>query len=207
MKHLSLLLASLVLSGCASQQPVMLANTSPAATRFTLEDRRLDVEKTNEMLSYLITSCDYGITRIGDSRTDPDKVAVLKSDLQALAGDRLEGRHLKLQSYTVHLNNAVMLKQQVGSFSGAYAGLLGSGLFMAMTEIGCSKDQVSGGWYTADEVSNAWPPVIAEATLSVDGASYRSRVVATAANNTETFAELYRRVFRQIAERFAEQLE
>ncbi|BCL76803.1 hypothetical protein JHS3_25390 [Jeongeupia sp. HS-3] len=184
-----------------------LANTPPMEPRFTLEERRLDVEKNNEMLSYLITSCDYGITQIGDSQTDPDKVAVLKSDLQALAGDRLEGRKLTLQSYTVHLNNAVALKQQVGSFSAAYAGLLGGTLFMAMTEIGCSKEQVSGGWYTADEVSNAWPPVIAEATLSVDGVSYQSRAVATAANETETMAELYRRVFRQIAERFAEQLE
>lgn len=137
---------------------------------FTFVDARPGGQKSSGNESLLITSCDYGIYRLGDDKFTPDRVAVLRSDLDRALGAELAGRKVTLKNYTVHFNLSGRLRGQVAAtHSGAIHALMND-----QSVHGCAADDLTGG-YTGNEQTTAGPPLIVVIDLEVDGKAVHAR--------------------------------
>lgn len=175
MKLLMSGITAILLTGCAAQ-PIAFTDIAPAAqiTSFTLDDARPAIEKEREMLSYSITNCNYGIIRMGDADTTPDKINILKHDLNELASNALKGKTVVVENYTIYSNGAVALRGMMNNMTGGSSqGLIAKG----MINIGCKKEEVKGGWYDPSEVTTNQSPLIVDLTLTVDGRKYTTHIV------------------------------
>jgi len=170
---LSMVLLCFMATGCATQVAVLQGfEPSDNNAGLTIVDARPAAEKTSEHLSRLITSCDYGIDRLGDEATQPAKMALLQHDLVRLLGDRAKGMTISVSHYTVHINKSRQLRKSVFRPN--------EGLIKDLMEpIGkdCPREKMTGGWYTASEVSTPHSPVIIEITANVDGKAHAVRTV------------------------------
>ncbi len=173
MLALPMFLLCLMASGCATQVAV-LQGFEPSAndTSLTVVDARPAQEKTSEHLSRLVTSCDYGIDRLGDEATQPARMRLLQHDLVRLLGDKAKGMTVTVSSYTVHVNNARLLRTMVyGTNQGLIADM--------MEKMGkeCPREKMTGGWYAAAEVNSQYSPVIVEITAQAGGKTHTVRTV------------------------------
>ncbi|MBV9993229.1 MAG: hypothetical protein JOZ72_18300 [Alphaproteobacteria bacterium] len=164
---------ALSLSACAVK-PVALPDYQERApdASFTITDARPEKDKTSEVLSYWATACDYGIYRIGDERTVPPKLVFLRRNLEDALGARLKGAALTVTRYRVHINSRAQLRNQL---NGMYTGVVPAMLDAAGN--GCTKDETSGGWFDASEVTTAFPPAIVEIEAAMAGKTYSVRAV------------------------------
>ena len=164
MKKLASSFALILLAGCAVK-PAMLNITTPNANAgnkvFKISDARPKKVKESEWLSLMITSCEYGIRRIGDTDSVPNKMEILERDLAEFAPDLLAGKSIQINHYTLHLNRALALRGQMNSM---YGGVIAK----SMINVGCKKDEVSAGWYEATDVSNVNSPIIVDLAANVD---------------------------------------
>lgn len=158
-----------LLAGCAAG-PIAFDEAPQAATSFTLIDVRPDEERHRELMSTNVTDCNYGIVRQADDRTSPDRISLLKLDLQSMAGSDLAGKTLTLRSYTVFVNQSTMFRGQMNS-------TLKGVIPRAMINIRCSKEKIKGGWYEPSEVTTSNSPVIADMVMDVDDHPYAIHVV------------------------------
>jgi len=127
-------------------------------------------------LSHWVSSCSYGIYRLGDSATSPGKLELLKIDLEKSLGGQLNDKTLIVSSYVMYLNaRQEMLK---GNAFGNYAtgGLIGS-LMVGSFESDCTKEATPEGWYDPSEANAKASPVIVLISASIDGDNYAVRVV------------------------------
>ncbi|KQW01611.1 hypothetical protein [Rhizobacter sp. Root1221] len=89
----------------------------------TVVDRRSPAESESEILSYNVANEQYGITRLGDAQVIPNRVAYLAAQLQQKAGQRLTGRSVTIEHFTVHLNKqAAYRKFAAGAAVGGAVG-------------------------------------------------------------------------------------
>lgn len=102
------LAASAALGGCAapalSVKYAYAPETIAMPSGLTVVDRRSPTESESEILSYNVANEQYGITRLGDAQVIPNRVAYLATQLQQKAGQRLTGRSVTIEHFTVHLN-------------------------------------------------------------------------------------------------------
>ena len=103
-------------------------------------------------------------------------MALLKDDLQKLAGPQLQGQTVSVTHYGVYYNAANKLRSQV---SGSVGGLLGALLThgIASHASKCAPSQMRGGWYAGDELTNNLPPIVVEITVSMAGVQHSVRSV------------------------------
>lgn len=162
-----------MLSGCVSQTAVLSGYTQPsAAAPFTLVDSRPAAEREAKIMSLLITSCNYGVRRVGDKNSVPDRVTLLSDDLNTAMGQQLAGKSVVLNRYGVYFNHAQVLRNGAAK---ANPGLIVD----ALKNVGsrCKREEMEAGWYEPDDVTTPYSPFIVEVTLTVDGKTYEVRSV------------------------------
>jgi len=140
--------------------------TSPPGINVT--DARPKPE-TTEWLGWLSSDCNTGIRRIGDEKTAPPRLALLQSDLRAALGDKFATSTLQVTKYTIFVNASQWMQR---SNPGANS-LVGAFLIAG----NCKKEDVIGGWYSADEVTNDRAPVVIEIEGLLEGKSVSARLV------------------------------
>ena len=158
------------------------------ATTFKFVDARPSEQKAmgNSQLSYWITSCSYGIHRLGDAKGSPRKLDLLRADLEKSLGGTLNDKTLTVSSYALYLNSgSVMRGTALFAGFGAIGGLLGAFLKPEMGSR-CSREDTPEGWYSASEVSSNASPLIVQLTATLDGKSYSVRVVQTPSDDALT---------------------
>jgi hypothetical protein len=155
---------------------VSTAQDTPAsapAVNFTVADERAEPDKKQKMLSYAITSCDYGVQRLGDKKT-PDRIGALHDDLVALKGAALEGKTLKVSRYHIYFNNSAVLR---GMVYPQYTGLIPE--LMKEHGTNCPREKAGGGWFDLSELTGPYSPLILDVEANLDGVPHSVRVVFT----------------------------
>jgi len=183
-------------------QPLCANPAAPPApeaggTRLQIVDARPSHERADDSsrISIWLTSCNYGIYRMGDPKGSPGKLDVLRTDLETALGDTLKGKTLTVSNYGLYLNFANRAKSsawtigftgglggQFGLLGAAIGGGLGS-FFEPGKGSSCSREETPEGWYEASEVSSDASPLIVQLTATLDGKSYSVRVVQTPSKN------------------------
>lgn len=80
-KVFSLSLVILALSGCTAPVHPAKLDVPDVNTQLQVKDLRPKEQSQTEMLSYISSSCLYGIKRFGDEWSTPDKVTYLKATI------------------------------------------------------------------------------------------------------------------------------
>lgn len=164
--------------GCASSVAV-LEGFRPVdeSARLQIADARPEKEKSSELLSFAVTSCDYGIRRLGDEVTVPSRLAIMQSDLVRSLGPAVYGKNMTVSHYTIHYNNGASQRRGASSAAGVSiaAALIGS----AMQGIGsdCAKEKTTEGWYSASELNRPHSPIIIEIEAEISGNVHAVRSV------------------------------
>lgn len=173
LKLAMLFIAVQLISGCASQTAVLSGYTKPAATApFEIVDKRPAEERDRKFMSLIITSCNYGVRQVGDTDVVPDRITLLREDLNAAMGEQLAGKSLVVSHYGLHFNNAQALRNGAAQAN--------SGLIVdMMKDIGtrCKREEMKAGWFEPDDVTTPYSPFIVEITLAVDGKTHTVRSV------------------------------
>lgn len=173
-------LAGASLSGCSPYKTSIRHDGLHPTTQFTWRDGRPADQKDSGPESYLISSCAYGAYRIGDDKFDPDRVAVLRSDLERALGAQLAGKKVVLKNYTVHLNQAAGLRKGLSyTNTGLIADLLND-----QSVHGCGPDDLEGS-FVGNEVTTEYHPLIVVIDLEVDGKKVHARHVESAPENMD----------------------
>lgn len=175
------ILAGGTLSGCSPFRVSLRHEAPRPRSQFTWEDARPAGQGDSGYESLLVTRCVYGIYRLGDDKFTPDRVAVLRSDLDAALGAELAGKKVVLKNYTVHFNQAGTLRGKVAS---GQTGLIPA--LMNDTSVrGCSADDLEGG-FVGNEVTTDRSPLIVVIDLEVNGAKVHARWVESAPAEFDT---------------------
>ena len=164
--------------------PEYRINAAPAPTDWsvTVIDKRPEEEKSSEVLSSIATSSSYGIVRMGDDRTVPDRMSYVRAILNATkrgTDQRPPGRTVTVTSFTIHRNLQAMLRGGLPT-----PGLVGAALRAAEGHAG--KDHPGG--YDVAENPEGTNAVVVVLTVVVDGKPFASRVVKQAHDTEVTYA-------------------
>ena len=156
------------------------ADDAPASPGVTLVDARKANELKTETLSNWITSCDYGIRRLGDDGEGPPKLALLKQGLDAALPAPLAGKTLTISKYVVFVNVSAALRR--GAY-GSHPGVVGA--VMSGMGSNCSREGTTDGWYGATEVTSVFSPLVVEIEATLDGKAFSARIVYSPDYETE----------------------
>jgi hypothetical protein len=163
----------LFVAACAGPTATMPGfQDTPSTANFAVTDARLDTDKTQEILSLWATSCQYGIYRWADTKSDPPRMVLLRHDLETALGSRLRNRTLVVTQYVMYLNDRAPLRSTVnGQFHGIVPGML------AAAGEGCTKAETGDAWFDASD-TDAPAAFIVEIQAKLDGKSYTVRSVS-----------------------------
>lgn len=170
------------LCGCASQVATMEGFRPPGPeVALQVVDARPAKEKSSEIMSLAVTSCDYSIRRLGDETTVPSRLALLHADLVRALGSSLNGKALTVTHYTVHYNNGVAMRGGVYAMApvpmNPLAGAIQGATTALMKSFGsnCPKEKTTEGWFDAAENPGKHSPLIVEIGVTLDGRTYAVR--------------------------------
>ena len=185
-------LLPLALAGCASGPATPLHIDVPDIARsnaVTVRDARPPLEAKREIMSLLVTSDAYGITRAGDLRTDPSVMRLIQHRVYERAD---AGTHVTVNHLVTYLNMQPQLK------AGALGALLGPiGAAIAAShyngQVASSTTQVDRAQFDAMTGDAEWkralftqsenpkkvPVVVTYLDLEVDGKRAFVRVVSS----------------------------
>jgi hypothetical protein len=165
-------------SGCAAQTALLPGYQERASSLgIRIVDDRPDEDKSTEHLSLLITSCDYGIRRLGDEKTVPPRLTLLRQDLETALGPQIANATVRVSRYRIFFNRGAALRGQTNA---QYQGLIPALLSNAGSR--CPKDETSGGWYAASEAKTPHSPLIVEVEGAVGAKRFAVRVVHSTNN-------------------------
>jgi hypothetical protein len=161
------------MTACAAPTAVLQGYQDvPSQANFAVTDARPDADKTAEILSLWVTSCQYGIYRLADTRSNPTRMVLLRSDLEAALGNRLHNRTLVVNQYKMFINRRAPLRATVnGQFTGVVPAML------AEAGEGCTKEQTGDAWFDKSD-TDAAAAIIIEVQATMDGKSYAVRSVS-----------------------------
>ncbi|HSD37828.1 MAG TPA: hypothetical protein VLC92_09980 [Rhodocyclaceae bacterium] len=184
MKNLISFLLLIACTGCAF---VATLPYDPAIKgNFTLTDACDPSDKTKELLSYSISSCQYGILRQADERTNPPRIEFLRNTLAKAQLPRLSGKEIIVKKFTVYENGRRSAHDTAVGASGG--GILGLAIASILVPGSCEQPLDKGG-YTTTENPNNDGIVVLELVLSIDGKEYPVRSTAIGNSNPETLIE------------------
>lgn len=161
------------LSGCAGQVIKLPVVNNQARYGFNFVDARPATEKSYEILSYSVSSCDYGTYRFGDEKFQPSHIEFLKNQLQSSAGDALAGKTVTLKHFTVFDNQRHHL---IGSNIFATNSIVGKLVGATVTADSCNDKNVAGR-YASDENPNDEMAAVVEIELQIGGQTLKARSV------------------------------
>ncbi len=152
-----------------------LRTPQPVSPVYTFLDARDPKLAKSAAESLMITSCAYGAVRIGQRDIAPDLAVLLHAMLATRFGERLRGREVTLSAFSLHVNNAAMLRRGTANM---YGGVV-EGMLNDTRKVGCSTDDTRGG-YVLGEVPEGRSPFIVAVHVLVDGKPYRGRSITVA---------------------------
>lgn len=161
--------------GCYRYSVELLREPNSTSPSFNWIDERPSEQRESGHESLLSTDCAYGIYRIGDDKFHPDRVALLRSDLEAAIGRHLKSKTVILRNYVVHFNRAREFRESVAATN---KGLIAESMNDVSTH-GCSPDDLQGG-YESTEVANNNSPLVVVIDVEVDCKMVHARWVASA---------------------------
>jgi hypothetical protein len=164
-----------LLGGCYKYSVKLLREPNSTSPSFNWIDARSFEQRESGHESLLSTDCAYGIYRIGDDKFHPDRVALLRSDLDAAIGEYLKNKTVILRNYVVHFNRAREFRESVAATN---KGLIAEVLNDVSTH-GCSSSDLQGG-YDSTEVANEESPLVVVIDVEVDCRTVHARWVASA---------------------------
>ena len=169
-------IGALFLTGCLSQTAVMQDyRDGSSIVGLNVVDARPAEDKSTEFLSLWISSCDYGIRRLGDEKTVPSRLVLLRRDLEESLGDQLANKTITVSRYRIFFNKgSALLQSNPGNRS-----LAGPLIMSALTPgtNSCGLDKPEGGRYNSSEVSAAYSPIIIEIEVKLGAQDYSVRSV------------------------------
>jgi hypothetical protein len=139
---------------------------------FTLRDTRPAEDKKTYHHSLMITSCNYGVRRIGDADISPPPLEQLRASLAASLGEGIAGKEIEVRRYHLDVNTAAHTR---GRMKDEHKGLVAD--VMLGMGAGCAREKMEAGWFEASEVSTANAPLIVEMQIVVDGQALDVRSV------------------------------
>jgi len=146
---------------------------------FVVIDLRPDDEKSGTSLTELTGKCNKDVYRIADVATDPLKVDMLKSDLEQGFPDGGVGKTLTVLDWSIYYNKQVQK-------SGSPLEGVGIGGYNIPTKSkerkagsNCSRKEMAGGWYEAQELESTYFPLVSEFTGTYGGKPVTVRVVVS----------------------------
>jgi len=162
-KRLRILLVFAVLfSGCATPTTYKISeDLVPEKVSFKLIDRRDESQKKSETMSYLLSSCWYGVFRIGDDQIVPDRLTVLAKELQDRLGRQLQDRTVIVFKFEI-FNNALAASMKQTPLGAA-----------AITGAGCEAA------FPREENLRNVAAIVINFVIDVDGRKIEDKVVQT----------------------------
>jgi hypothetical protein len=171
--HRAIIGSLLFMTACAAPTAVLQGfQDTPSRANFTVTDARPDADKTSEILSLWATSCQYGIYRLADARSDPTRMVLLRSDLEAALGSRLRDKTLVVNQYRMYLNKRAPLRD---TLNGTYHGVV-PGMLAAAGE-GCTKEETGDAWFDTSD-TDAKAALIVEIQVTLGAKNYTVRSVS-----------------------------
>jgi hypothetical protein len=170
------IVALLPLSGCANGQSILAGfDDHPTNVGLTVVDHRPIKDKESEILSLSISSCDYGIRRLGDETTLPARLVLLRHDLEDSLGSRLENATVDVTRYTMYWNPRIGVlatwtyaPPQMG-FAPNQASIIDSLTFGAK----CTETEMGEPWIEPTREIVGKAPLIVILEASVAGKTYK----------------------------------
>lgn len=151
-------------AGCATSKTFRLEGEAPVGkTSFELVDKRDEAQKKAEVMSTLVTSCWYGIYRLGDDQLVPSRLAVLSKALEDKLGSKLAGKQVVVNRFEIFNNMQSAFR---GSLAQAY-GAVGT----AIAAGGCQDA------FSLERNPNNYPAAIVNVDVSVDGKNFTQKMV------------------------------
>ncbi len=159
------ILAASFLTGCVTNTAVLQDfQDNPSKIGFSVVDARPDDDKSTGFLSFMISSCDYGIRELGDEATSPSRLEILRSDMEAALKEQLANKTMTVSHYAIFFNiNAIL--RNTNPYTGGLADLV-------ISPHDRQKEDISGGWYTRADVTTPYSPIIVEIKAKLDAKDY-----------------------------------
>jgi hypothetical protein len=160
---------------------VKLSNHQVVDTsRIRVTDSRPASQKQSEILSSVITACVYGIARLGDKNTEPDRVSYLSQRLLAAKGRSLADKTIVLKDFSVYRNNQVKLRGGVMPNA--------TGITIAALRVAeCFGDKKHEGGYDVAENPTGENIAIVNIEIAIAGRTIKSRAVEPAHDTPARF--------------------
>ena len=166
----TLLIAIMLMSGCTPGIGLKTENHQKFNNySFKLLDQRPAQEKEDETLSFSITNCAYGIYRIGDDDTTPERISYLKNTLQQHRAAALKGHTIVIKKFTIHKNLQSHLRKANPYQQGLIPGIINS--------FQCFAKANEPGGFSIKENPSGSPAAIIEVTLQISGRTKHYRIV------------------------------
>lgn len=166
----TLFIITTLASGCTSTAGLKTENTQSFSNyNFKLIDQRPTKEKQDETLSFSITNCAYGIYRIGDDDTSPERISYLKNTLQQHRAKALNNHTIYVKKFIIHKNLQSHLRKSNPYKKGLIAEIINSSQ--------CFATANEAGGFSLKENPNGLPAAIIEITLQISGRTKHYRIV------------------------------
>lgn len=163
-----IILCLLPLVGCyrytanLDYQPTPIGNTA-----LKVVNKIPDRETSAGVESSLVTSCKYGARRVPDADLTPDRFDIIRSELSKRLGD--VNAEIIVNHFTIHYNKSRELR---GGMSMQFTGVIPDA--MINQPVGCSGDDLIGGYLLEEAASNRSPLIIV-IEVSYNGTAFRER--------------------------------
>ena len=211
--HIFFTIILIGLQACSFNQVAVIANEKDVANsgyQFILEDHR-NVEVRESFMTKWgnIYSCHYGIKKLVSEEIVPERLLYLADRLNKKGGDRLQGKTLTVNRFTLYLNRQIETKR--AALAGASAGIAGAlsvssvpvdniipavvvvGVTAAVTNrgqlIGCEDEDYSGAYWTS-ELRGGHTPIVLYLDVMIDNEAVKLRIVQPAGEDTKYEAQI-----------------
>ena len=185
-----LLAAAMTLGGCATSTKYALERQAATAyPHINVVDMRSPEQKRAEVMSMSITSCWYGVYRVGDEQTEPPRLPYVASALAAKLGPDFAGKTLRIETLEVFNNwQAVLRPSSLGTdptgaayglstpttVGGAAGNAIGVGVAAAILASACRVDSPQ---LAVDRNPSNFPAVIVNYDVTLDSHRAKGTVV------------------------------
>jgi hypothetical protein len=158
-------------------QSTLMAETPPDA--LVVIDLRPQEEREGNGLLPLVGKCNKNVFRIADVASDPLKGELLRAALAEQMGLASDGKTLTVLNWSIYYNKTAPRGGSGGISSvgvGGYSIPTGKKKEKQQGSK-CSREESTGGWYEAGDVSSPYPPLVSEFAGTYGGKEFNIRVV------------------------------
>jgi hypothetical protein len=168
-----------ILQICASAWAASLALGAQPATAqadrpspgIIVVDGRPEAQKKFKVLSFSIFSCSLGIRQLSDEGRPQDRIAKLRTDLNAALGDTGPHGTVEVRDYKLFLNTGTYVAGNAANIAASQAGL-SLGVPTPHAEPKCAKDKTPEGWFAPEQTTTGYSPLVIEITVAFAGKAY-----------------------------------